>query len=90
MSDQTFDRQRFADLLPFYVNQTLTEPDQAWMEVYLSSHPGAQVLLDFEVALRDTCQNTVSKVPEDHRVAKLMEALHQARHKLTLKKEFRH
>ena len=90
MSDHTFDRRQFADLLPFYVNKSLAEADQLWMEAYLNSHPEAQVQLSFEVLLRDTCQSTVSVVPEDQRVARLMEALHQSRHKLTLKKDFRH
>jgi len=81
MSEANTERQRFAQLLPFYVNQTLTAPERDWIEVYLRNHPEAQQQLQFERLLHETTQQTASSVPESQRLAKLLDALQQARPK---------
>jgi len=81
MPETNAERQRFAQLLPFYVNQTLATPESEWIEAYLSSHPEAQHQLKFEQLLHETTQQTVSSVPQAERIAKLLEALHQSRPK---------
>lgn len=81
MSEANAERQRFAQLLPFYVNQTLGTPEREWLEAYLSSHPEAQHQLKFEQLLHETTQQTASSVPEAERIAKLLGALQQSRPK---------
>lgn len=81
MTDTTTERQRFSQLLPFYVNQTLTTPEREWIEAYLHHHPDAQHQLKFERLLHETTQQTASSVPEAERIAKLLAALHQSRPK---------
>ena len=79
MAEQTDDAKRFAALLPFYVNQTLAQADQAWMEQQLSQRPHARQALQFELLLSQTVRNTRSEVAESVRVARLLQALHPER-----------
>lgn len=81
MSEANAERQQFAQLLPFYVNQTLATSERDWMEAYLRHHPEAQHQLKFERLLHETTQQTASSVPEAERIAKLLDALHQQRPK---------
>lgn len=77
MSEANAERQRFSQLLPFYVNQTIAAPERAWLEDYLRNHPEAQHQVQFERLVHETTQQTVSSVPEAQRLAKLLDALHQ-------------
>jgi hypothetical protein len=81
MSEANAERQRFAQLLPFYVNQTISAPERVWIEAYLRNHPEAQHQLQFERLLHETTLQTASSVPEAQRLAKLLDALHQHRPK---------
>lgn len=81
MSEASAERHRFVQLLPFYVNQTIAAPERAWLEAYLRNHAEAQHQLQFERLLHETTRQTASSVPEAQRLAKLLDALHQARPK---------
>lgn len=79
MVDTRTERQRFAELLPFYVNGTLEAADQAWMETYLAAHSEAQQEMKFAQILRESTRNTTSKVPETQRLERLMSELRASR-----------
>ena len=72
MADAKNDRRRFSELLPFYLNSTLSAQDHDWMARYLAEHPDATKELEFASMLRETTRGTVSKVPESERLARLM------------------
>ena len=72
MADAKNDRQRFSELLPFYVNSTLSAHDDDWMTAYLAAHPDAAQEREFVSMLRETTCSTASKVPESERLARLM------------------
>lgn len=72
MDDAKNDRQRFSELLPFYVNSTLSALDHDWMTGYLAAHPDAAREREFVSMLRETTRSTLSKVPESERLARLM------------------
>lgn len=81
MSETNAERRQFAQLLPFYINQTIAVPERVWMEDYLRHHPEAQHQLQFERLLHETTRQTASSVPEAQRLAKLLDAVHQHRPK---------
>ena len=72
MADAKDDRQRFSELLPFYVNSTLSAHDHDWMTRYLAAHPDAAKELEFVSMLRETTRGMASKVPEPERLERLM------------------
>ena len=72
MADAKNDRQRFSELLPFYVNSTLSAQDHDWMTRYLAAHPDGAQEREFVSMLRETTRSTVSKVPEPARLERLM------------------
>lgn len=72
MADANNDRQRFSELLPFYVNSTLSAHDHDWMTGYLAAHPDAAQEREFASMLRETTRGTASKVPEPERLERLM------------------
>ena len=49
---------RFDELLPFYVNGTLSEADRAWVESYMREHPKAAAELHW-------CRSLKDKIRED-------------------------
>lgn len=49
---------RFDELLPFYVNGTLSEADRAWVESYVREHPKAAAELHW-------CRSLQTKIRED-------------------------
>ena len=75
MAEQTNEARRFAELLPLYVNQTLSEADQAWMEQQLAERPNAHQELQFERLLSQTVRNTRSQVAESVRLDQMLSAL---------------
>ena len=73
MTDQApQDRQRFAELAPFYVNGTLDATDRQWMEDYLSRHPGTQHEIEFLNELQSASRAMTSKVSEPERLKRLL------------------
>lgn len=66
------DRQRFNELLTFYVNGTLPTEDLQWMDAYMVSHPDTQNELRFVEMLREASRRTASSVPESERLERLI------------------
>ena len=72
MFDQDKDLQRFSELLPFYVNDTLNQDDQAWMESYLASHPELKNEKRFVEHLAKLSKETASPFPESERLERFL------------------
>lgn len=66
------DYQRFSLQLAHYVNGTLDATERAWMDAYIAKNPSKQQELRFTQVLQATTQNTVSNVPEQERIARLL------------------
>lgn len=60
MSDS---RRRFTELLPFYVNGTLSEADRRWVDEQLQADAHARAELEFMQALRGEVIEQAPKVP---------------------------
>jgi hypothetical protein len=72
MVDAVNDRRRFSELLPLYVNDTLSAEDHAWMSAYMDANPETKNELRFVQVLRETTRSTASKIPEHQRVERLL------------------
>lgn len=79
MSDIDKDHQRFAELLPFFVNGTLGAEDRQWIEEYRSRHPESRNEQRFVEMLRDVSRNISSVVPESQRLERLLSEWKQTR-----------
>jgi hypothetical protein len=55
--------QRFAELLPWYVNGAIDAADRSWVESYLSEHPDARAELAWYRSLQKRIQENVPAVP---------------------------
>lgn len=55
--------ERFAELLPWYVNGSIEAADRAWVESYLAEHPDARAELAWYQSLQKRIQETVPAVP---------------------------
>jgi len=55
-------KERFDELLPFYVNDTLDETDRAWVDAYLSEHPKSAAELQWYRTLQDTMKRDAPAV----------------------------
>ena len=64
--------ERFDELLPWYVNGSLSTEDRAWVDRYLAEHPEAQAELDWYRSLSARMQENVPAVPETIGLAKAM------------------
>lgn len=58
-------RQRFEEMLPWYVNGTLEPESRQWFEGQLSAHPELRSELSFTEALRDRVQAAVPTLAPD-------------------------
>ena len=56
---------RFDELLPFYVNGTLSAADRAWVEGYLDEHPSARAELQWYESLRTRLREDVPAVSSE-------------------------
>ena len=65
-------RERFSELLPWYVNGTLSAEDRAWVDSYLSEHPAAREELDWYTSLQEGIADNAPKVPATIGLAKTM------------------
>jgi len=63
--DEYDDRQRFEDLLPFYVNGTLVPDDRAWVDACLERTPDARAALAWHEALAQTLEERHARIPAD-------------------------
>ena len=64
--------ERFAELLPWYVNGSIQAADRAWVDSYLSEHPDARAELAWYRSLQKRIQETVPAVPATIGLSKAM------------------
>jgi len=55
-------KDKFDELLPFYVNDTLDQADRAWVDAYLSEHPKSAAELQWYRTLQDTMKRDAPAV----------------------------
>jgi len=72
LTELNHDRQRFSELLPFYVNTTLNAQDHEWISAYMAAHSESNQELTFVNFLRDTTRSTESSIPESQRLDRLL------------------
>jgi hypothetical protein len=65
-------RERFSELLPWYVNGTLSEEDRQWVESFLRDNPTAREELDWYRSLQQGIADSAPKVPATIGLAKTM------------------
>lgn len=63
---------RFAELLPWYVNGSLEAADRAWVDSYLAQHPEARAELAWYQSLQTRIHETVPAVPATIGLARAM------------------
>ncbi len=59
------ERGRWLELLPFYLNGTLSDADRVWVEQYMALYPQLRSQLDFQRAVRDNVIETVEQSVRD-------------------------
>ena len=72
MPDKDTDSQRFSELIPFYVNDTLGQNERAWMDGFIASHPEIQNEKRFVEHLAKLTQETASPIPEPERLERFL------------------
>lgn len=72
-------RQRFDEMLPWYVNGTLEQESRQWFEGQLSAHPELRSELSFTEALRDRVQAAVPTLAPDIGLDTLMRRINSER-----------
>lgn len=65
-------KDRFDELLPFYVNGTLNENDRAWVDTYLREHPKSAAELQWYRALQETIERDTPAVSAEIGLDKVM------------------
>jgi hypothetical protein len=65
-------KERFDELLPFYVNDTLDQTDRAWVDAYLREHPKSAAELQWYRSLQDTMQRDAPAVSAEVGLDKVM------------------
>ena len=58
-------KNRFDELLPFYVNGTLNEEDKTWVDAYLQDHPAAKAELGWARSLQSRLHEDVPAVSSE-------------------------
>ena len=79
MPEKDNDQQRFSDLLPFYVNDTLGLDERVWMEGFLANHPELENEKRFVEHLAKLTQETASPIPEEERLERFLNQWHEER-----------
>ncbi len=72
-------RERFQELLPWYINGTLGDVDRAWMDEYMASHPEARSEFTFFESMATTMQRKAEGVPETVGMARLFQRIEAER-----------
>src|SRR5262245_294396 len=65
-------KQKFDELLPFYVNDTLDESDRAWVDAYLSEHPKSAAELQWYRSLQEAMKRDAPAVSAEIGLDKVM------------------
>jgi len=63
---------RFDELLPFYVNGTLEDPDREWVDTYLREHPKSAAELQWYRTLEETMKRDAPAVSAEVGLDKVM------------------
>jgi hypothetical protein len=66
---------RFDELLPFYVNGTLSADDRSWVETYLSEHPVARAELQWYESLQTKLREDVPAVSSEVGLERAMQRI---------------
>lgn len=66
---------RFNELLPWYVNGTISDEDRAWVDTHLSSHPEAQAELAWYRSLQTRMHDNAPAVPTTIGLARTMQLI---------------
>ena len=72
-------KDRFDELLPFYVNETLDESDRAWVDAYLREHPKSAAELQWYRTLQETMQRDAPAVSAEVGLDKVMACIRAER-----------
>lgn len=83
MSDRHADQRRFAELLPFYVNETLSADERHWMDEFLASHPEVRGEARFVELMRDAALKLAEERPADHGLDRLLARIRAEREPLS-------
>ena len=67
---------RFNELLPWYVNGTISDEDRTWVDTHLSSHPDAQAELAWYRSLQTRMRDNAPAVPATIGLARTMQLIH--------------
>jgi hypothetical protein len=70
---------RFDELLPWYVNGTLSADDRAWVDTHVAAHPQARAELNWMMALQTSVRSTASDIPDTIGLAKTMKRIRAGR-----------
>lgn len=73
------DLNRFRELLPFYVNETLTDDNQVFMNNFLQQHPEFQIEVNFTHALRNSVKAVGKNRVEDAGLQRLLQTIRNDR-----------
>ena len=65
-------KEKFDELLPFYVNDTLDEGDRAWVDAYLREHPKSAAELQWYRTLQETMKRDAPAVSAEVGLDKVM------------------
>jgi len=65
-------KEKFDELLPFYVNETLDEADRAWVDAYLREHPKSVSELQWYRSLQETMKRDAPAVSAEIGLDKVM------------------
>lgn len=67
------DEARFTELLPWYVNRSLSHGDRTWVEAYLEANPAARAELEFEELVSRQATAGMEAVPPNVGLDRLMQ-----------------
>lgn len=68
--------ERFTELLPWYVNGTISATDRAWVEGHLSAHPEAAAELRWYRSLRDRIHENAPEVSPEIGMDRALSKIH--------------
>lgn len=74
---------RFDELLPWYLNGSITDADRLWFEKYLNAHSDAQRALKSEISLRSAIREGTESVASDAGLAQLLQRIGASRPAMT-------
>lgn len=89
MIEMNLERRRFEELLPFYVNGTLSFDDKQFMQEYLNKFPELQAQVDFSESMRSAIKDDSTQPVSNAAWGKLLKKYQEFHKKPTLTERFR-